>query len=88
MFPALRAAPTVRAKDPTSLLRVVIDGTKTASTPGAPTGPGMPSYAWQLNDKQIAAVLTFVRNAWGNAAPSVSEDDVKSARTSLSARAD
>lgn len=88
MFPALHVAPSVRAVDPTSLIRVVIDGTKSASTPGAPTGPGMPSYAWQLSDRQIAAVLTYVRNAWGNAAPRVSEDQVKSARTSLAAQAD
>jgi mono/diheme cytochrome c family protein len=88
LFPALRAAPSVRAEDPTSLIHVIMNGVKSASTPEAPTGPGMPTYAWQLNDQQIAAVLTYVRNAWGNAAPSVSESVVKSARTSLAARAD
>ncbi len=88
MFPALKAAPSVRASDPMSLIHVVMNGAKSASTERAPTGPGMPSYAWQLNDEQIAAVLTYVRNAWGNAAPPVSESDVRSARTSLAARAD
>jgi len=88
MFPALRAAPSVRASDPMSLIHVVMNGAKSASTEQAPTGPGMPSYAWQLNDEQIAAVLTYVRNAWGNAAPPVSESSVGSARTSLAARAD
>ena len=88
MFPALKTAASVRASDPLSLIHVVMNGAKTASTQQAPTGPGMPSYAWQLSDEQIAAVLTYVRNAWGNAAPSVSEDEVKSARTSLAARAD
>jgi mono/diheme cytochrome c family protein len=84
MFPALREAPAVRADDPLSLIRVVLDGAKSASTERAPTGPGMPSYAWQLSDEQIAAVLTYVRNAWGNAAGAVSKADVKNARTSLS----
>jgi mono/diheme cytochrome c family protein len=88
MFPALRAAPSVRAADSTSLIRVVVDGAKSASTDGAPTGPGMPSYAWQLNDKQVAAVLTYVRNAWGNAAAAVPESAVRSARTSLLMRAE
>ncbi len=88
LFPALNAAPSVRALDPTSLIRVVVDGTRTVSTTHAPTGPGMPSYAWQLNDREIAAVLTYVRNAWRNAAPRISEDEVKSARTSLAAKAD
>ena len=72
MFPALKAAPSVRANDPMSLIHVIMNGAKSASTEQAPTGPGMPSYAWQLNDEQIAAVLTYVRNAWGNAAPPVS----------------
>ena len=86
MFPALRNAPSVRARNPTSLIRVAMNGTRSAATRSAPTGPGMPSYAWQLNDQQMAAVLTYVRNAWGNAAPPVSEGEVKSARTSLTAR--
>ena len=88
LFPALRTASSVRAEDPASLIHVVMNGAKSASTSEAPTGPGMPSYAWQLTDQQIAAVLTYVRNTWGNAAPSVSESVVKSARTSLAARAD
>ena len=76
LFPALRAAPSVRAEDPASLIRVLIDGAKTASTDKAPTGPGMPSYAWQLNDSQMAAVLTYVRNSWGNAAAPVAESAI------------
>ena len=88
LFPALRAAPSVRAADPASLIHVVMNGTKSVSTKQAPTGPGMPTYVWQLNDLQIAAVLTYVRNAWGNAAPPVSEDEVNTARSSLAARAD
>ena len=80
---ALRAAPSVRAKDPASLIRVAMNGTRTAATEAAPTGPGMPSYAWQLDDRQMAAVLTFVRNSWGNAAPAVPESAVQSARASL-----
>lgn len=83
LFPALREAPSVRASDPLSLIRVVIEGAKTASTEGAPTGPGMPSYAWQLSDTQIAAVLTYVRNAWGNAASPVSESSVRSAKPAI-----
>jgi mono/diheme cytochrome c family protein len=83
LFPALRDAPAVRAPDALSLIRVVVDGAKSASTEGAPTGPGMPSYAWQLNDDQIAAVLTYVRNSWGNAAGAVLKSDVQSAKPSF-----
>ena len=31
----------------------------------------MPAFAWKLDDAQIAAVATYVRNSWGNAAPAV-----------------
>jgi mono/diheme cytochrome c family protein len=40
----------------------------------------MPSYAWQLDDAQVAAVATYVRNTWGHAAGLVSESVVHTAR--------
>jgi mono/diheme cytochrome c family protein len=48
----------------------------------------MPSFGWQLNDAQIAAVLTYVRNTWGSAAPAVEAGDVAKARKALAQRAD
>jgi mono/diheme cytochrome c family protein len=34
----------------------------------------MPTFAWRLSDEQVAAVVTYIRNAWGNAAAAVSPD--------------
>ena len=48
----------------------------------------MPSFGWQLKDDQVAAVLTYIRNSWGSAAPAVSADQVRDAREKLSARGD
>ena len=48
----------------------------------------MPSFGWQLDDEQVAAVVTYVRNAWTPAAPAVSAGDVRSARSSLRERID
>ena len=48
----------------------------------------MPSFAWQLNDAQIAAVVTYVRNTWGAAAPAVSADAVGDSRKKLASRPD
>lgn len=39
----------------------------------------MPAFGWQLNDAQVAAVATYVRNHWGKAPP-VSEDEAKKER--------
>jgi mono/diheme cytochrome c family protein len=48
----------------------------------------MPAFGWYLNDDQVAAVVTYVRNAWGNSAPPVSADDVAKTRNDLSKRSD
>jgi mono/diheme cytochrome c family protein len=80
MFPALNGDPVVQARDPTSLIRIVLHGAQSVATDAAPTGPAMPAFGWKLSDAETAAVLTYVRNAWGNAAPAVSADDVGSGR--------
>ncbi len=83
LFPALAGSPNVRSADPTSLIRVLMEGARSVATAGEPTGPGMPWFAWKLNDAEIAAVLTYVRNSWGAAAPAVTTDQVKSERAVL-----
>jgi mono/diheme cytochrome c family protein len=88
LFPAIAQAPSVRSDDPASLIRIVLRGARSAATSAQPTAPGMPSYGWQLTDVQVAAVLTYVRNSWGSAAPPVSADAVSRARASLAARPD
>jgi mono/diheme cytochrome c family protein len=40
----------------------------------------MPQFRIQLNDEQIAQVLSFVRSAWGNDAAAVTTDRVKTLR--------
>lgn len=86
LFPALAQAPTVRSKDPTSAIRVILRGARSVATKAEPTAPAMPSFGWQLNDDQIAAVATYIRNSWGKAAAPVSADDVAKQRTDLAHR--
>jgi mono/diheme cytochrome c family protein len=83
LFPKLAAAPLVNSTDPTSLIRVVLAGSRAGGTEAAPTGPAMPSFAWNLSDDNIADVLTYVRNTWGNAAPAVSVGEVSDLRKDL-----
>ena len=83
LFPRLAGAPGVQQGDAGTLVRVVLGGTKAAATAEAPTSPGMPSLGWRLEDGEVAAVVTYVRNAWGNAAPAVSEADVRRMREVL-----
>lgn len=86
LFPRLAGAPSVNARKPASIVRVILRGTQSAATIGAPTGPGMPSFAWQFDDAQVAAVATYIRNSWGNAAPAVSADTVAAQRKALARR--
>jgi mono/diheme cytochrome c family protein len=77
LFPRLAGSPAVHADDPTTLIRTVLYGSRAAATDGAPTGPMMPAFFWRLGDAQVAAVITYIRNAWGNAASPVSTHQVR-----------
>ena len=88
LFPRLVGSHAVQSDDPTTLIRVVLAGSQGVATAGAPTSPAMPSSGWRLNDAQVASVLTFVRNAWGNAASAVSAARVGAVRASLASAND
>jgi mono/diheme cytochrome c family protein len=88
LFPALADSSMVHSDDPSTLVRIVLRGARSAATKEEPTAPGMPSFGWQLDDAKLAAVVTYVRNAWGSGAAAVSAEDVGKARAALSKRAD
>jgi mono/diheme cytochrome c family protein len=79
-FPPLPGAAVTQSTDPTTVIHFILTGAQTVATDAAPTPLTMPSYAWKLNDAQIAAVATYVRNSWGNAAPAVTAGDVAKLR--------
>jgi mono/diheme cytochrome c family protein len=81
IYPPLPGNALLQSADPASTLRIILDGAESVTTPRAPNTGSMPAYARQLSDQQIADVATYIRNAWGNAAPPVTADQVKSART-------
>src|SRR6185437_5631199 len=83
IFPALAGNAVLVQPSAESLIRVVLAGAQVVTTKAAPTEPAMPSFAWKLNDRQLADLLTYVRNSWGNQAGAVSEQDVAKARASL-----
>lgn len=85
LIPDLAHVATVSTGDPTTVLRVILQGAQSVATDQEPTGPAMPAFGWQLNDAQVAAVATYVRKHWGKAPP-VSEDEAKKERAQLDAR--
>jgi mono/diheme cytochrome c family protein len=83
LFPPLAGNASIRQARADTVVRTVLAGGKAAATPLAPTGPGMPSFAWRLTDEQVANILTYVRNNWGNQAPAISPETVKRIRSDL-----
>jgi mono/diheme cytochrome c family protein len=88
LFPSLHGTPFVQQIDPTNLIHVVLRGGLGVATKAAPTAPEMPAFAWVLSDDQVAALLTYIRDTWGNAAPAVSPADARRLRSSLTERND
>ncbi|WP_027785960.1 MULTISPECIES: cytochrome c [Burkholderia] len=80
--PPLAGSSIVVAADPTSAIRIVVEGARPA--PGTP-GPvqRMPAMRGALTSAEIAAVVSYVRGAWGNRAAPVSEQDVRRLRAAI-----
>jgi mono/diheme cytochrome c family protein len=87
LFPSIADSSMVKSDDPTTSIRIVLRGARSVGTKAQPTAPGMPSYGSQLDDAQIAAVLTYMRNGWGAAAP-VGAADVARVRSDTALRPD
>jgi mono/diheme cytochrome c family protein len=83
IFPPLAGNPIVRQSSAETLARVVLAGTQAAQTRLAPTAAAMPSFAWRLDDAEVADVLTYVRSSWGNGAAPVSTGTVAQIRGNL-----
>ena len=71
-FPALKGNPFVMG-DPKPVLDTVVNGRK------GKMGQ-MPAWKEFLDDAQIAAAISYVRNAWGNKASTVKPEDVAAAK--------
>jgi mono/diheme cytochrome c family protein len=80
IYPPLPKNAALQSTDPSSTLRIILDGAQTVTTPRAPNTGSMPAYAQKLSDQQVADVANYIRNSWGNAAPLVTPAQVKKAR--------
>jgi mono/diheme cytochrome c family protein len=80
IYPPLPGNANLQSADPSSTLRIILDGAQTLTTARAPNTGSMPAYRDKLTDQQIAAVASYIRNAWGNAAPAVAAEQVTKAR--------
>lgn len=80
--PSLHGDTIVLSRDPTTVVRIILQGTQSFHVPTGRANFSMPAFA-ALSDSEIAGVATFIRNAWGNRAPEVTEPHVAALRKSL-----
>ncbi len=72
---------------PRRLTALVLDGIlDTETIEGHTYHAPMPAWNAALNDAQIAAVLTYIRQSWGNNAPAINSLDVFAERKETSTR--
>jgi mono/diheme cytochrome c family protein len=76
-FPPLAGNSDVTAADTSAIIATVLNGkTGPITVNGIQYSGAMPAWKAQLTNAEVAAVLTYIRSAWTNKAPAVSEDQV------------
>ena len=79
-LPPLAGNPVVLDKNPSSLINLVLNGSNPLVVKGTPDSYRMPQFRQQYSDQEIADVVTFIRNGWGNQAPAVTAAEVAKLR--------
>ncbi len=83
-YPPLAGNRAVTMAQTQNLLQVMLYGGFGPATAGRPRPFGMPPFVLELNDAEIASVLSHIRTAWGNRAAEVSPLDVLQMRQASS----
>ncbi|WP_162059428.1 cytochrome c [Undibacterium sp. KW1] len=81
IYPALRSNPGLLSHALSNPVRMVLSGGFPPVTKDNPRPYGMPPFAHTLSDSEVALVLSYVRNAWGNKAEPVTPAEVNRYRT-------
>jgi mono/diheme cytochrome c family protein len=83
-YPALAGNRAVTMPSTVNLVQTVLNGGFAPATAGNPRPFGMPPFVLVLDDTEVAALLTHIRNAWGNQASAVLPLDVNRIRANQS----
>jgi mono/diheme cytochrome c family protein len=65
-FPPLAGNQSITMASPVNSIRMVLNGGYPPGTKKNPRPHGMPPFSHVLNDEEAAAVVTYIRVAWGN----------------------
>jgi mono/diheme cytochrome c family protein len=79
-YPALAGNRGVTLASPINAIRSILYGGYVPVTASTPRPYGMPPFAQVLHDEEIALVLSYIRNAWGNRGSLVTAIEVDRSR--------
>jgi len=71
-YPSLAGNQSIQMSSAVNAIRMVLNGGFPPGTAGNPRPYGMPPFAQRLSDDEIAAVVSYIRTAWGNRGDPVS----------------
>ena len=79
-YPPLAGNPSIQMQSAVNPIRMVLNGGFPPGTQGNPRPYGMPPFAQSLSDDEVAAVVTYIRGAWGNRGAAVSSREANALR--------
>ena len=82
-IPALAGSSAIQSREPSTVMRVVLEGAKVPAKPGQHGYIAMPAFGHKLDDSEVASVVSYIRNAWGNRGSPVDADTIATERKAL-----
>jgi mono/diheme cytochrome c family protein len=80
-YPPLAGNPSIQMASSVNPVRMVLNGGFPPGTMSNPRPYGMPPFAQSMSDDEVAAVVTYIRTAWGNRGAPVSARDANALRS-------
>jgi mono/diheme cytochrome c family protein len=80
-WPPLANNQSIEMESAVNPIRMVLNGGYPPGTKGNPRPYGMPPFASVLSDNEVAAVVSYIRTAWGNRGTPVSARDANELRS-------
>jgi len=83
IYAPLAGSNKVTADEPSAAIRIILGGAQAVPTEAAPGPIAMPAFDWKLDDEQVADLVTYLRQSWGNNASEISAGMVADMRAYL-----
>jgi mono/diheme cytochrome c family protein len=80
-WPPLAKNQSIETESAVNPIRMVLNGGYPPGTEGNPKPYGMPPFAGLLSDNEVAAVVSYIRTAWGNHGAPVSAREANELRS-------